>query len=63
MATKRQDAEAASKRKAIMTGVVGAASVTAGVVIAWPLAVVGAIPTAVLGWGWWRHRVEHGLKL
>ena len=46
-----------------MTGVVGAATVTAGVVVAWPLAVVGAIPTAILGWDWWRHRVKNGLRI
>jgi hypothetical protein len=54
---------AESKRKAIVTGVVGAASVTAGIVVGWPLAVVGAVPTAILGWNWWKHRMNHGLKL
>ncbi len=59
----RKDAQAESKRKAVVTTVVGAAAVTVGVVVAWPLAVVGAIPTAVLGWDWWRHRVKNGLRL
>jgi hypothetical protein len=62
MATRRE-AEAESKRKAVVTGVVGAATVTAGVVVGWPLLVVGAIPTAVLGWNWWNHRLKNGLRL
>lgn len=59
----RSEAEAASRRKATVTGAAAAASVAAGVLIAWPLVVVGAVPTAILGWGWWKHRVEHGLRL
>ena len=51
-----------SRRKGVVAGLVSAATVTAGVVIAWPLAVVGAVPAAVLGYQWWKHRAENGIK-
>lgn len=51
-----------SRRKGVVAGLVSAASVTAGVVIAWPLAVVGAVPAAVLSYRWWKHRAENGIK-
>jgi len=27
-----------------------------------PVAVVAAVPTAWLGWRWWKHRAENGIK-
>jgi hypothetical protein len=51
-----------SRRKGLAAGLVSAASVTAGVVIAWPLAVVCAVPAAVLSYRWWKHRAENGIK-
>lgn len=63
MSTRRDSAAQESTRKAITTTVVGAVTVTAGIVIAWPLAIVGAVPTAILGWDWWKHRVKNGLRV
>ena len=44
-----------------------AGAATAGTValavLAGPVtAVVAAVPTAVLGWRWWKHRAENGIK-
>ena len=33
-----------------------------GATIGFPIAVVAAVPTAVLGWRWWKHRAENGIK-
>ncbi len=51
-----------SKRKGVAAGVVTAATVTAGVVVGWPIAVIAAFPTAILSYRWWRHRAENGIK-
>ena len=63
MSTRTAAASSESKKKGFATVAVGAATVTAGIVVGWPLAVIGAVPTAVLGWRWWKHRVENGLRL
>ncbi len=51
-----------SKRKGVATGVAAALTVTAGVVVGTPLAVIAAVPTAILGWRWWKHRAENGIR-
>lgn len=51
-----------SRKKGVVAGVATAATVTAGVVIGWPVAVVAAVPTLVLGYRWWKHRAENGIK-
>jgi hypothetical protein len=58
----RSQAEAESRNKAVLTGVAAAATVAAGV-LAWPLAIVGAVPTALLARNWWKHRVKNGLRV
>jgi hypothetical protein len=40
---------------AVVTVALGVAGLT-------PLAVVAVVPTAVLGWRWWKHRAENGIK-
>jgi len=53
---------AESQRKGVAAGVATAAVVGLGVV-GWPIAaVVGAVPAAVLGYRWWKHRAENGIK-
>ena len=62
MSKTRTEVLAESRRKGVVTGVATAATVTAGVVVGWPLAVVAAVPTAILGWNWRKHRSENGIK-
>lgn len=58
----RSEVLAESQRKGVAAGVATAATVTAGIVVGWPVAVVAAVPTALLGWRWWKHRAENGIK-
>ena len=51
-----------SKKKGIVAGAAAAATVAAGVVVSLPAAAVLAVPTAVLGWTWWKHRAENGIR-
>ena len=51
-----------SRKKGVVAGVATAATVTAGVIVGWPVAVVAAVPTLVLGYRWWKHRAENGIK-
>jgi hypothetical protein len=62
MSDTRSEVLAESKRKAIVAGVTTAAAVTLGMV-GWPVtAVVTAVPAAVLGYRWWKHRAENGIR-
>jgi hypothetical protein len=36
--------------------------VAVGVAVSIPAGVVVAVPAAVLGWRWWKHRSENGIK-
>jgi MFS family permease len=51
-----------SRRKGVRAGAVTAASVALGVVHAPVLAVGAAAAGAWLGWRWWKHRAENGIK-
>lgn len=62
MSKTRTEVLAESRRKGVVAGVATAATVTAGIAIGWPVAVVAAVPTVVLGWNWWKHRAENGIK-
>jgi len=57
------EAQAESRKKAFVTTAAAAVTVTAGVLVAWPLAIVGAVPTALLARDWWKHRIKNGLRL
>ncbi len=52
-----------NKKKGIVAGVAAAATVTLGVVFGAPVAVVAAVPTAILGLRWWKHRKENGIRI
>ena len=62
MSENRSDVVAESKRKAFTAGVTTAAVVTLGVVGLHVTAVVLAVPAAMLGYRWWKHRAENGLR-
>ncbi len=51
-----------SRRKGTAAGVAAAATVALGAVVSLPVAVVAAVPTAWLGYRWWKHRAENGIK-
>ena len=58
----RSQAESESRKKAMITGVAAAATVVGGIV-AWPLAIVGAVPTVFFARDWWKHRVKNSLRV
>lgn len=62
MSKTRTEVVAESQRKGVAAGVATAATVVGGVLVGWPAAMVAAVPTAVLGWRWWKHRSENGIK-
>jgi hypothetical protein len=62
MSGNRSEVLADSKRKAIAAGVTTAAAVTLGAVGAPFLAVAAAVPAALLGYRWWKHRAENGIR-
>jgi hypothetical protein len=62
MSKSRQDVVSDSRRKGFVAGAAAVATVAIGATIGLPVAAVAAVPTALLGWRWWRHRAENGIK-
>jgi hypothetical protein len=62
MSKSRSEVLAESRRKGVRAGAVTAASVVLGIVHAPVAAVVGGAAGAWLGWRWWKHRAENGIK-
>ena len=62
MSKTRREVLEESRRKGIAAGAATAATITLGAVAGLPVAVVAAVPTAWLGWRWWKHRAENGIK-
>lgn len=62
MAKSRKEVLEESKKKGIVAGASAAATVAIGVVVGGPLTVVAAVPTAIFGYRWWKHRAENGIK-
>jgi hypothetical protein len=62
MTKSRREVVEESRRKGVVAGAAAAATVALGATVGLPLAVVAAVPTAVLGWRWWKHRAENGIK-
>jgi hypothetical protein len=62
MSKSRSEVVEESRRKGLVAGVATAATVTIGVVVSLPVAAVAAVPTAWLGWRWWKHRAQNGIK-
>jgi hypothetical protein len=62
MSKSRQEVVAASRRKGFVAGTAAVATVALGATVGLPIAVVAAVPTALLGWRWWKHRAENGIK-
>jgi hypothetical protein len=63
MSKTRSEVLGESTRKGVVAGAATTATVVAGAVVSWPLAVVvGAPVSAYLGWKWWKHRAENGIR-
>jgi hypothetical protein len=62
MAKTRREVLEESRRKGVAAAAGAAATVALGATIGLPVAAVAAVPTAVLGWRWWKHRAENGIK-
>jgi hypothetical protein len=62
MSKTRREVLEESRRKGVVAGAATAATVALGATVGLPLAVVAAVPTAWLGWRWWKHRAENGIK-
>jgi hypothetical protein len=62
MSKSRREVVSDSRQKGFLAGAAAVATVALGATIGLPVAAVAAVPTAVLGWRWWRHRAENGIK-
>jgi hypothetical protein len=62
MSKSRAEVLAESRRKGVVAGVATAGTVALAAV-GWPIAaVVAAVPAATLGYRWWKHRAENGIR-
>jgi hypothetical protein len=62
MSKSRKEVLDESRRKGTAAGVAVAATVALAVVGAPVVAAVAAVPTAMLGYRWWKHRADNGIK-
>ncbi len=62
MSKPRSEVLQESRRKGVVAGVAAATTVALGATVGLPVAVVAAVPTALLGWRWWKHRANNGIK-
>ena len=62
MSKSRSEVVQESRNKGLAAGAAAAATIAVGVVVSAPVAVVAAVPTAILGWRWWKHRAENGIR-
>jgi hypothetical protein len=62
MTKSRREVLEESRRKGYTASAAVVATVVLGAVVSPPVAVIAAVPTALLGWRWWKHRAENGIK-
>jgi hypothetical protein len=62
MSKSRNEVVQESKVKGLQAGAATVATVALGVAVGPAAAVVAAVPAAVLGWRWWKHRAENGIR-
>ncbi len=62
MSKSRNEVVQESKVKGFSDGVAAVATVALGVTVGAPAAAIAAVPAAVLGWRWWKHRAENGIR-
>jgi hypothetical protein len=51
-----------SQKKGIVAGAATAGAVAIGVMIGPVTAAIAAVPAAYLGYKWWKHRSENGIR-
>jgi hypothetical protein len=62
MSKSRSEVMDESRRKGVAAGIATAGTVALAAV-GWPVtAAIVAVPAAVLGYRWWQHRAENGIK-
>ena len=62
MSKSRSEVLKESRTKGMVASTAAVATVVAGVASGPVLGVVLAVPTAMLGWRWWKHRLENGIR-
>jgi hypothetical protein len=62
MTKSRREVLEDSRRKGFTAGAAAVATVALGAAVSLPVAAIAAVPTAILGWRWWKHRAENGIK-
>jgi hypothetical protein len=62
MSKTRSDVLNEAQRKGIVAGAATVGAVAAGVLIAPVAGAVAAVPALYLGYKWWKHRAENGIK-
>lgn len=62
MSEGRGDVLKESKMRGLATGAAVAGTVVLGVAIAPVAAAIAAVPTAILGYRWWKHRAKNGIR-
>ena len=62
MSKSRNEVVRESKVKGFTAGVATVATVALGVAVGPAAAAVAAGPAVVLGWRWWKHRAENGIR-
>ena len=62
MSKPRSEVVAESRRKGAVAGAAAVATVALVATAPLVIAVVAAVPSALLGWRWWKHRAENGIK-
>jgi hypothetical protein len=62
MSKSRQEVISDSRRKGFVAGAAVVGTVALGAVGFPVVAAIATVPTAVLGWRWWKHRAENGIK-
>jgi hypothetical protein len=62
MSKSRREVLDESRKRGFWAGAAMVGTVAVGATVGLPVAAVAAVPTAVLGWRWWKHRAENGIK-
>ena len=62
MSKSRSEVLEESRRKGMVAGTAAVVTVALGATVGLPVAAVAAVPTALLGWRWWKHRATNGIK-
>jgi uncharacterized membrane protein len=62
MSKTRKEVVAESQKKGAVAAAATVATVAVGVAVGPVAAAIAAVPAAVLGYRWWKHRAENGIK-